>query len=157
PIDHERLSLDLYVFETERKRWENVRLEISRADGTSSLYDMTSDPFAGPMPGRELRLGGLAPEGVSHVTLGLSAPAGAPRELELAVSATPGSAAPRASAPLALAAGDQELWVVVPDGNAVAVLDTVRKTRIASVPVDGRPKSLSVTPDQRYVLVASAN
>lgn len=53
----------------------------------------------------------------------------------------------RSSGTLALSGG--RLWVVNPDNNSVAVLDTAMQARIAEIAVGQRPRTLTVAPDGR--------
>jgi len=91
------------------------------------------------------------------VTLTLSDPATGETDLlqfTQVVVGTPTPRSPTASGTILHEATRDRVWVVAPDNDSVAVLDTVTRTRIAEIPVAAGPATLAQAGDGR-IWVAS--
>ena len=96
----------------------------------------------------------FAQPGLYAVTLTARARDGAiSRRTIVQAVATPRTARqPNASSAMALetrAGASTRLWVVNPDGDSVAVIDTATQERIAEIAVGNSPRSVAVAPDGR--------
>lgn len=142
--------LDLVVESRLPVSLRDVTLEV----GGARVFDLTGDPFS-EVPTDRLTVGGLGPEGVALVSIGV-VDTGAPVTLELRLRAKKTKRAATSSAPLALTPDGAELWVAATDVGALSVVDTRTDALVASVPVCARPMGVAVTPDGASVLVACA-
>jgi len=96
----------------------------------------------------------FAQPGLYAVTLTARARDGAisRRTIVQAVATTRTARQPNASSAMALetrAGASTRLWVVNPDGDSVAVIDTATRERIAEIAVGTSPRSVAVAPDGR--------
>lgn len=151
PLRPDVLWVDVYLVNRTEVGVEDLRLALDGA----SVYDLTSEPLS-ETPVSELKAGGVGPEGVAHVSLGIPVGDGGPVELSLEVSGTTTQRRVASSAPLALAPAGDELWVVQPDADTVAVIDTATDARLEALTIEGSPRSIAITPDGELVLVAAA-
>ncbi|RZL99738.1 MAG: DUF1929 domain-containing protein, partial [Variovorax sp.] len=82
------------------------------------------------------------------------------RSFVQAVGATPTAKQPNASGATALetrANASARLWVVNPDNDSVAVIDTATNARVAEIAVGASPRSVAVAPDGRIWVVNKAS
>jgi YVTN family beta-propeller protein len=148
------LWVELFFENRTTAAMRGATVTIGDRGGLSALHDFTNDPFAAPTDERTFVLGGVAREGVARLVIGVPDGGGAVK-LDVKLDAVATKRASTASSPVAVTPDGVEAWMVWPDGDLVAVVATASDTRIATVPVPGRPTSLGVTPDGAYVLVAS--
>lgn len=151
PLRPDVLWVDLYIVNRGDVGVADLRLSLSG----SSIYDLTQEPLSAEAVS-EVFVGGVGPEGVAHVTLGVPVGDRSPVKLSLALAGTTTQRQVASSAPLALTPAGDELWVVQPDADMVAVVDTRTDERVATLTVKGSPRSIAVTPDGALVLVAAA-
>lgn len=142
--------LELFVENRTTLGLRDATLTVGSAE---TLYDLTTSPFAEATSARTFPLGGVAAEGLAHLTLGV--PEGTPT-LEITVAGVATARRATASARLALTPDGAELWAPFPDANRLAVIDTARDARVAELEIPGHPESVAITPDGALVLVASA-
>lgn len=145
------LWVDVYIVNRGGVGIDGLALTLEGA----SVYDLTREPLSST-PVTELTAGGVGPEGVAHVSLGVPVGDGGPVELSLGLSGTTTTRRVTSSAPLALSPDGDELWVVQPEASTVAVIDTATDRRVEALAVEGSPRSLAITADGELVLVASA-
>lgn len=153
PARPELVWIELFFENRGTDALRDVRARLEVAAGTA-LYDLTNDPFAEATAERTLRVGGIGPEGIGRLAIGL--PAATPlHELKLELTATTTRRVSTASAPLAMAPDGSEVWAALPDGDRVGVISTATDTLAAALPIPGRPSSVAITADGRLVVVAS--
>lgn len=145
------LWVDVYVVNRRDVGVDDLEMKVSG----STVYDLTQRPLSSD-PVTELSVGGVGPEGVAHVSLGIPTGDGSPIALSLELAGVTTQREVVSSAPLALSPDGAELWTVVPDADVVGVVETATDERVDSIPVEGSPRSLAITPDGDQVLVASA-
>lgn len=151
----ELVWMELYFENLGTSALRDVRVDIDAMEGANELYDLTVDPFAPATTSRTLEIARIAPEGVSRLFVGVPA-TGAAVKINLSVNGIATKRISTSSASVVVTPDGTEAWIPIPDADMVAVLDTVTDTRIAQVPVVGRPRSIGITPDGKLVLVASA-
>lgn len=152
-----RLWVELFFVSTRALGLRDVTLTVHDVAGAGNVYDFTHDPYAAPQSNPHVRLGAIAPEGVGRVTLGFDTDGKSPLSFGVALAGTTTRFTAASSAPLALTSDGRELWAVVPDAAAVAVVDTAAAKRVASVAVGRQPRSIALTPEDDQALVVSAD
>ena len=153
PHRPEILWVDVVVESALPVSLRDVELEARGA----ALMDLTRDPFNESRTER-VAVGGVGPEGVSLVSLGV-VDEGKPVRLELRVRGKKTKRVATMSAPLALSPDGAELWVASAEVDALHVIDTRTDALVATVPVCSHPTNVAMTPDGESVLAtcASAN
>ncbi|MEP7120989.1 MAG: hypothetical protein ABJE95_08775 [Byssovorax sp.] len=154
PARPELLWVELYFENRQAVAVKNATVEVGAFAGSDQLFDLTRDPLAEATTSRTLDLGGLSPEGVSRVVIGLAA-GQTTVSLPLTLKGTTTKRLPTTSGPIAVTPDGKEAWTVFPDGDVVAAIDTATDKRVAKLAVAGHPSSLSITPDGKLVVVAS--
>ncbi len=144
------LWIELYVENTHALGLAAMRASM-RDLSANALYDFTNDPFAEPTVARTIDLGGVGPEGIARFSIGV--PDGDVTTMTLDIGGTTTARTSTASSPIVVTPDGKEAWAALGDFDALAVIDTASDTRIASIPLEGHPSSLAVTPDGAFVLV----
>ncbi|MCC7541079.1 MAG: beta-propeller fold lactonase family protein [Deltaproteobacteria bacterium] len=147
--------LDLFAVSTRPTGLRDVALAITSSTEVS-LVDWTNDPFADAPITEPLQLGRMAPEGFVRASVGVRATTGRV-VLTLRLEGTASAYTSRSSSPIAMSPDGSEVWAAFPDGDVVAVLDAASDSRVAQVAIEGRPRSVAITPDGRFVLIAAAS
>ena len=147
--------VELYFTNEADTGLRDVTVTLADGGGAAEVIDLTADVFAEAGPPGELTLGGISAHGVGRLAIGL--PDSAPSKVAVSFAGERTARVATTSAPVAVTPDGKEAWAVVPDGDAVAVVDTASDTRIAQVPIPGRPASVGVTPDGAFVLVAASS
>jgi YVTN family beta-propeller protein len=149
------LWVELYFENKQSVALRDVSVEVGTLQGVDELYDFTNAPLAEPTDARTLDVGGIGPEGIGKLVIGV--PDTAAATVPLTLKGTTTKRVATSSAPILVTPDGKEAWVTFGDGDLVAVIDTATDERVAEVPVAGRPTSVAVTPDGKLVLVSSAN
>jgi DNA-binding beta-propeller fold protein YncE len=132
-----------------------LRDTVVQVSGATTLWDFTRDPFTNPLPpNAELQLGGIGLDGVGHLVIGV--PSGIVSELTVTIRAVTTKRAPTNSSTIAVTADGSEVWTTFADADIVAVIDTASDNNAATLKVPGHPVSVAITPDDEFVVVASA-
>jgi DNA-binding beta-propeller fold protein YncE len=152
----ERMMLELHVVDDGDDGLRDATATVRAVTGTAAYYDFTADPWATPSAAAPIRVGGVAPRGVSaRIRFGFDAGSD-PIDFDVELRGLSTRRTSTTSAPLAVAPDGSEAWIAFADAGIVAVVDTRSDARLAQVAVGGRPSSVAITPDGAYVLVASA-
>lgn len=153
PVRPELRWVDVYFTSTSTLGVVDLELDVT---ATASVVDLTLDPLATAPLSAALRVGGVGPEGVAHVALGVPV---APRPVELSLRLRGRTTTRRvaSSGPIQVTPQGDEVWLAVPDGDRVVVLDAAADRRLAEVVVPGRPTSVALGGAGDRVLVASAD
>jgi YVTN family beta-propeller protein len=149
------LWVELYFEGLGEHALRDVEVSAGELPPGVAIYDFTNDPFAEPTAERKFNVGRIAREGIGKLVLGVT-DTDASIDLPISISGTTTARASTSSAPLAVTPDGAEAWMVWPDGDVVAVVDTATDQRIAQISVPGRPSSVAVTPDGAFVLVTAA-
>jgi DNA-binding beta-propeller fold protein YncE len=136
---------------------------IEGLDPRVVVYDLGKNLWDGPLEEPRIVLGGVAPEGITKIIVGIGTADGSPlAELEDAnlafdviVSGRATKFASTSSERLALISGDRELWTTVNDANAVIVVNTLTREKAAEIPVAGEPRGMALTPDDKFALTVA--
>lgn len=139
------------------EEWVWVELYIGSEQGvkdiqinaSSAVRYWTVDPFSEDTF-ESFSIGSIIADGLSRVVIGL--PKSAP-SVDLSIKGETTDREARNSSPLAVTPDGSELWSVFGDGDLVAVIDTENRSKVAEIPLAGRPSSLSITADGTLVLV----
>lgn len=130
-------------------------------------YDLGADLWAGPLEKTSnkvrLVLGGVAPEGVTKLVVGIgtanSGPLAEITDKSLKFNVTVSGQATRFAATrserLALTSDGTEVWVPVAEGNTVVVVDAASAAAVARIDVEGAPRGMALTSDNRYALTVA--
>ena len=110
----------------------DARFLIEDLDPAFVVHDLGADLWHGPLAHTKLLLGGVAPEGVARIVVGISTADGSALSnlsattLEFSVTVTGRATqfAATRSERLALTPEGDEIWSTVADGNTVVVVDT---------------------------------
>lgn len=151
----ELIWVELFFENRSSDALRDVQASIEVAPGTL-LYDLTNDPFAAATDNRTLTVGGIGPEGVGRLAIGLPSMT-AMHDLRIALSARTTRRVSTTSAPIAISPDGSEVWAALPDGDRVGVIRTADNSLAASLPIPGRPTSVAISADGKLVVVASAN
>lgn len=149
------LWVEVYVENRAGHALRDVEATVGALPDGVDLLDFTNDPFAEPTGDRTFSIGRIAHEGVGRLALGVTDTDGE-ITLPITVFAVTTARAATSSAPVAVSPDGKEAWMVWPDGDVVAVVDTTTDQRVAAIDVPGRPSSLAITPDGKFVVVAAA-
>ncbi len=127
---------------------------VSAASGTTYSWDFGDGSAPSAFSANPAVTHQFAQAGLYTVTLTARAADGslARRTFVQAVSAPATARAPTASSAVALetrAGASARLWVVNPDTDTVAVIDTATNTRVAEIAVGKSPRSVAIAPDGR--------
>ena len=143
------IRLDLYISPLA----SGIQDAVLNIDETSSstIRDYRVDPWAQPTDETEFDLATINQEGYGHISLGLEKTDDL--TLTFTLSGTESFSQAQNSSPIALSHDDTIVWSVFADTlNAVDV--STNETTPFSVP--GTPKSVAVTPDDKYALTVSS-
>lgn len=151
-LHSDRLVVDLYFVNDGKTGARDVTATVANLTGTTTFFDLTTDPWAAPTPERALLVGGIAPEGIGHVTFGVQATDAKEIALDLELAGTATTRVATTSSPIAVSGG--EAWAAFADSDVVSVIDTASDRRVAQIAVGGRPSSVALTPDGALALVA---
>ena len=149
------LWVELFLENRESLAWGEVELELVDAGGASVL-DLSNDPYTEAAVSGAIAVGNLGGEGLARVVLGLPDDGGEQR-LRLRVRGRTTSRQAHSSAPLAMTPDGAEVWAVVPDANLLSVVDTTTQTRVTTLEVGTRPRSIAMTPDGAFAAVVSTD
>ena len=141
----------------------DARFVIEDLDPAFVIHDLGADLWYGPLTHTKLLLGGVAPEGVARIVVGISTADGSaladlpPTTLEFSVLVAGRAThfAATRSERLALTPAGDEIWSAVADGNAVVVVDTNEAQAVAEIEVPGAPRGMAITPDGEYALTVA--
>ncbi|MGI9260795.1 MAG: hypothetical protein ACR2QR_02095 [Woeseiaceae bacterium] len=157
------LWMEWFVINDSKAGLKDVDFKISGLDTGYVIYDLSTDIWAGPLNQNSLLLGGVAPEGVTKLVMGIGSKDGASLsdqtltrlnfKVRLQAKATRFSATN--SQPIAVSSDGEEVWAPFADANLVAVIDAHGREKIAEVQVEGAPAGIAITPDGKYVIVAA--
>lgn len=155
PARSELLWVELFFENRSPNALRGVTVSVETGASTA-LYDLSNDPFAEATTNRSILVGGIGPEGIGRIAIGL--PSGATsHELTLTVRGTTTRRVATASAPIAMSPDGEEVWAVQPDAELVAVIGTKTDQVAERITVPGRPTSIAITADGRLVLLTSAS
>ena len=149
----DRFVVDLYFVNDTKAGAREVTATIANLAGTDTFFDLSTDPWATPTAGRTLLVGGIAPEGIAHITFGVQATGAKEISLDLDLAGTTTSRIATSSSPIAVTPDGREAWAAFADADVVSVIDTASDRRVAQVAVGGRPSGVAVTPDGALALV----
>ena len=141
----------------------DARFVIENLDPAFVVYDLGADLWHGPLANTELPLGGVAPEGVTRLVVGIGTADGSsltdrpatPLQFSVTVTGRATRFAATRSERLALTPAGNEVWAAVADGNTVVVVDTQKAQAVAQVEVPGAPRGMAITPDGQYALTVA--
>jgi len=154
PARSTEIWLEVFVENKTLVALRDVDLTVTKVSGAKAAVDVTNAPLSiEPLAGA-IRVGGVAPEGLSRVALVMTEP-GATVQLDVTIAGMTTTREAKNSAPIAMSPDGAEVWSVFADSNIVGVVDTATDKRIAQVSVPGGPVSLAISPDGAHVLVAS--
>jgi len=156
------LWLEWFVINDAATGIADARLRIDGLSDAYVVYDLNTDIWAAPVAQPELTLGGVAPEGVAKLIVGIGtadgspfAAAAAPIEFAVRITGRATRFSATSSRRLALTADDAEVWTTVPEANAVLVVDTASQVTVGQVDVAGGPRGVALTPDGALALTTA--
>ncbi|MGI9319066.1 MAG: hypothetical protein ACR2QW_17195 [bacterium] len=157
------LWVEWFVINDSKAGLKDVDFEVSDLDAAYVIYDLAADVWAGPVDQNSLLLGGVAPQGVTKLVMGIGSRDGSDLNDQLMsrldFKVTLRGAATRFAAtnslPIAVSSDGTEVWAPFADANLIAVIDADRKEKVAKVRVEGAPEGIAITPDGKYVVVAA--
>lgn len=151
PMRPEILGLELMI-ENQRSDVTLQNLMLKVLEG--QVINLANDPFAESTlsNGDEIAFGGVAKEGIGRISLAL------PRvqdvaKIVLQLTATSSPFAATTSNGMAFDPSGAELWTVIADSPAVAIVNTTDDAMIGTVPLDAPASGLAISGDGKHVLV----
>lgn len=155
------LWMEWFLINDEATGIADARFVIEGLDPAYVVYDLNTDIWAEPLQQPRLTLGGVAPEGVTKLIVGIGTADGsalgegvAPLEFTVEIAGAATRFAATSSRRLALTSDDSEVWSTVPEGNAVVVVDTTTEST-ARIDVPGAPRGMALTPDNQFALTVA--
>ncbi|MEE4185759.1 MAG: beta-propeller fold lactonase family protein, partial [Gammaproteobacteria bacterium] len=156
------LWLEWFVINDEPTGIADARLRIDGVNDSYVIYDLNTDIWADPVARPEFVLGGVAPEGVTKLIVGIGtadrspiAGDAAPLELTVSITGRATQFSATSSRRLALTVDEAELWTTVPEANQVLVVNTAAQQAVAQIEVAGGPRGMAITPDNALALTTA--
>jgi DNA-binding beta-propeller fold protein YncE len=136
---------------------------IEDLDPAFVVHDLGADLWHGPLAHTKVRLGGVAPEGVTRLVVAIGTADGsaladrpaAALDFSVTVTGRATRFAATRSERLAVTPAGDEVWSAVADGNRVVVVDTTEARAVAEIEVPGAPRGMAITPDGKYALTVA--
>jgi DNA-binding beta-propeller fold protein YncE len=141
----------------------DARFVIENLDPAFVVYDLGADLWQGPLERTEVLLGGVAPEGVTRLVVGIGTADGnsladhaaTPLQFSVMVAGRGTRFAATRSERLALTPAGDEVWTTVAEANRVVIVDTAKAEAVAQIEVPGAPRGMAITTDARYALTVA--